>query len=201
MANPTGTVYLTAAPNYVWTDGDVYEIVQTDQQEGAALNASFGGLGVDNQPHQILLNKIELIHNHQVTDEANITAIANFEALFTGLMGPNGYAKIPVADVSRGLIQYIVQWGGYYPPGGVTGDDGGKVAGAFPSYTVTWPIPFPNACYWAGATMNYTNGGVTVTPDLGVGIVSLGLTSGNFFVNLFNGNGVTAGFTWMAIGF
>ncbi len=66
MANPTGTVYLTAAPGYVWTDGDVYQIPQTDQVEGAATGASFGGLGVDNQPHQLLLNKIELIHNHQL---------------------------------------------------------------------------------------------------------------------------------------
>lgn len=201
MANPTGTVYLTAAPGYVWTDGDVYEIAQTDQQEGAANGASFGGLGVDNQPHQVLLNKIELVHNHQVTDEANIAALLAFVGNFTGLIGPNGYLKIPVFDVSRGLIDYVVQWGAYYPGGGVTGDDGGRVGGAFPPYTVTWPIGFPNACYWVGATMNYTNGGVIETPDLGVGIVNFNQTQGNFFVNLFNTNGVTAGFTWMAIGF
>jgi len=201
MANPTGTVYLTAAPGYVWTDGDVYEIVQTDQQEGAANGASFGGLGVDNQPHQILLNKIELIHNNQLNDENNIATLAVFKGIFTGLMGPNGYMKLGVTDVARGLQAYILQWGAYYPGGGVTGDDGGKVAGVFPPYTVAWPIAFPNACYWAGATMNYTAGGVTVTPDLGVGIVNFNQTQGNFFVNLFNVSGVTAGFTWIAIGF
>ncbi len=201
MANPTGTVYLTAAPGYVWTDGDVYEIVQADQQEGAAIGASFGGLGVDNQPHQILLNKIELIHNHQVTDEANIGALANFQALFTGLTGPNGYVKIPVTDVSRGLLEYIVQWGSFLPPGGVVGDDGGKVGGVFPPYTVIWPIAFPNACYWTMANMIYTKAGVTATYDMGVGVVNCNQTQGNFFVNLFNVNGTLDGFTWMAIGF
>ena len=46
MANPTGG-HLTENLGYVWADGDVYEIAQTDTAEGAASGASFAGLGVD----------------------------------------------------------------------------------------------------------------------------------------------------------
>ena len=203
MANPTGTVYLTASGGYVWTEGNVYEIVQTDQQEGAAIGASFGGLGVDNQPHQILLNKIELVHTNQLTDEANIATLQAFKALFTGLMGQHGYVKVGVQDVTYGLIDYIFQWG--YYNAGVVGDDGGKVSGAFPAYVVTWPIAFPNACVWAIADMVYTN---TTTWDIGAGVQSntagvleLNQNNGSFFMNLFNQNGPEPGFVWLAIGY
>lgn len=192
MANPTGSAYLTANTGYTWTDGDVYEIVQTDQQEGAALGASFAGLGVDNQPHQTLLNKIQYVHGKQIADESTIGTLQAFAFDFIGLMGANGYVKIPVFDVSRGLIQYIVQWGTFYPPGGVSGDV---------SYTVNWNIAFPNACYWALADMQYTASGKVNSRDLGVGLVSLGLASGVFFVNVFNVNGALDGFLWLAIGF
>ena len=194
MANPTGTVNLTATPGYTWADGDIYQIPQADQQEGAAVGASFGGLGVDNRPHQMLLNKVQLVHNNQLTDEANIATLQAFKGLFTGLIGPNGYVKIGVQDVSLGLIDYIIQWGAFLPSGGIAGDK---------SYTVNWNIPFPNACYWASATMRYTAGGGPIsTGDLGVGLTSvLGLSSGIFFVNIFNVNHGTDGFSWMAIGF
>lgn len=62
MSNPTGTKYLQANSGYVWADGDVYEIPQTDDVEGAASGASFSGLGVENQPHQKLLNKIQWLY-------------------------------------------------------------------------------------------------------------------------------------------
>ena len=194
MANPTGTTYLAAVPGYTWADGDIYQIPQADQQEGAAVGASFGGLGVDNQAHQILLNKVQLVHTNQLTDEASIVALNNFNALFTGLMGPNGYVRVPVHDASLGLLNYIVQWGAFLPSGGVSGDK---------TYTVNWNIPFPNACDWASATMRYTAGGATVnSADLGVGLTSvLGLNSGNFYVNIFNVNHGVDGFSWMAIGF
>jgi hypothetical protein len=67
MANPTGSAYLQANSSYTWTDGDIYEIVQTDQQEGAATGASFGGIGVDNQPHQVLLNKVQWLYTRITT--------------------------------------------------------------------------------------------------------------------------------------
>jgi hypothetical protein len=84
MPNPSGTDFtasvasnidpLTSA-NYVWADGDVYEVAQTDAAEGAASGASFSGLGVQNQAASKLLNKINLIRSAQLTDEANITAL------------------------------------------------------------------------------------------------------------------------------
>ena len=194
MANPTGTTNLTPQPGYIWTDNDVYQIPQTDQQEGAAIGASFGGLGVDNQPHQSLLDKAHLVHNNQLTDEANIAALQAFKGAFSGQIGPNGYVRIGAQDVSRGAIAYLIQWGQVLQAG-VSGDK---------TYTVNWNIPFPNACYWASATMRYTAGakGAVATPDLGVGLTSvLGLNSGNFFINLFNANGAVDGFSWMAIGF
>jgi hypothetical protein len=194
MANPTGTVYLTAAPGYVWADGDVYAIAQSDQQEGAAIGASFGGLGVDNYPHQVLLDKLQLVHNNQLVDEGNIATLAVFKGLFTGLIGPNGYVKIGVQDVSRGLQDYLIQWGSYLPSGGVSGDHA--------PYTVTWNLPFPNACYWAMANLYYSLDGVTaISPDIGVGLINYNPISGNFYVNKFNANGTVAGFTWLAIGF
>ncbi len=192
MPNPTGTTYLTANPAYVWTEGDVYEIVQTDQQEGAALDASFNGLGVDNQPHQVLLNKIELVHTKQANDEIAIASLAAFQALLTGLAGTNGYLKIPYQDISRGQQVMLVQWGVYNPPGGVTGDT---------LYAVPWTVTFPNAVYWAGATMQYSRSGAVSTKDLGVGVYSLAASAGNFYVNLFNVNGVVDGFWWIAIGY
>ena len=94
MSNPTGTVYLQANAGYVWTDGDVYEIVQTDEVEGAATGAAFSGLGVDNQPHQVLLNKINYVHAHQLTDEANIATLQALTGLITSHVGTNGWLKL-----------------------------------------------------------------------------------------------------------
>ena len=96
MSNPTGSTYLQANNTYTWADGDIYEIPQTDQLEGAATGASFSGLGVDNQPHQVLLNKIQLTHKNQITDEANISTLLTFKSLFTSLVGVSGYFKVGV---------------------------------------------------------------------------------------------------------
>lgn len=67
MSNPSGSVYLQANNSYAWAYGDVYEIPQTDTTEGAATGASFSGLGVDNQPHQVLLNKAQWLYNYVTT--------------------------------------------------------------------------------------------------------------------------------------
>lgn len=67
MSNPSGSIYLQANNSYAWASGDVYEIPQTDTTEGAATGASFSGLGVDNQPHQILLNKAQWLYNYVTT--------------------------------------------------------------------------------------------------------------------------------------
>jgi hypothetical protein len=141
MANPTGTTYLTANSGYLWTDGDVYEIVQTDQQEGAAIGASFGGQGVDNQPHQILLNKIQYTHSRQITDETNITVLQAFKGLFTSRVGANGYLKLGAQDVNLGQTDIILQWGVISLLGVARGM---LVNGAF---TFSFSIPFPNAVW------------------------------------------------------
>src|SRR5580704_16683567 len=101
MANPTGTIYLQANNSYVWTDGDVYQIPQTDQSEGAANGASFAGLGVDNQPHQALLNKAQLLHRNQLADEANISALQTILTL-SSEVALNGWMKLSSNDVNLG---------------------------------------------------------------------------------------------------
>ena len=138
MANPTGTVNLTENPAYIYTDGDVYQIPQTDTVEGAATGASFSGLGVDNQPHQVLLNKTKVLRVNQLADEVNISTLLAFKALFSGTLGANeagSIFRIPFLDSAHGLIQLIIQTGQYiYNQGGVD-------AAAF----VNWPFSFPNA--------------------------------------------------------
>jgi hypothetical protein len=112
MANPTGTVYLTASNSYAWTNGNVYEIPQTDTVEGAATGASFNGLGVDNQPHQVLLNKVQFLYNRMVgVDEPNISYALAFLGGFASDAGGTGWASFEVTDSSRGNMQLIIQWG------------------------------------------------------------------------------------------
>jgi hypothetical protein len=118
--NPTGTTYLMANTGYVWMDGDVYLIPQTDTVEGAWPGASFGGIGDSNQPHQLILNKLQEIHAKQVTDEANLAALEtinftssvnlNTDGVFTP-GGLNGWLKFGVSDINLGQIQPIMQWG------------------------------------------------------------------------------------------
>ena len=97
MANPTGTTYLTANPGYVWADGDVYQIPQTDQAEGAATGASFSGQGVENQPHQFLLNKINYLKQNLVQATSNV--------------GTTGWYRLASQDVHLGKINIVEQWG------------------------------------------------------------------------------------------
>ena len=141
MANPTGSIYLTANSGYVWTDGDIYQIPQADQQEGAAVGASFSGLGVDNQPHQILLNKIQLTHKNQVIDEANITLLQTFANLFTSSVGLNGYMKLGMQDAAKGQIAVIMQWGSI----SLIGLNGSALKNAV--FSFNFPISFPNAIW------------------------------------------------------
>jgi hypothetical protein len=148
MANPTGTVYLQANNSYVWTDGDVYEIPQTDQVEGAATGASFTGLGVDNQPHQALLNKVQLLHKNQLVDEANIAALQS--EIFSSAVGVNGWLEISSDDVNLGEIHPILQWGtiSLLPYGGHPSQSNpvGEL-NVPPLFALTFPISFPNAIW------------------------------------------------------
>jgi hypothetical protein len=170
MPNPTGTSYLSANQNYAWADGDVYQIEQTDAVEYAAPGASFGGLGVENQPHQALLNKIQFVYRHLLADEQTLNRLAAIlNALTCGVnLNPpapslpnlygsqplptktNGWLKASTNDVNLGQIQLIWQWGVItllpwveeYPPSQ-------PEEPILPvSMEFSFPIPFPNAC-WA----------------------------------------------------
>jgi len=121
MANPTGTTYLNASAGYVWTDGDVYQIPQTDLVEGAWPGASFGGQGVANQPHQLILDKLEQIRANQIADEATLAAMLtiafqsgvglNSAGVFTSGQAPNGWLKFTTNDAFYGQLQLMLQWG------------------------------------------------------------------------------------------
>ncbi len=98
---------LIDSPEY--TADEVYEIQQTDPVEGAAIGASFSGIGVSNEPHQQLANRTAFLKQRQDTNISNIGALQAFNALFKGLMGGSGYLEIPFNDVARGQIIAIVQ--------------------------------------------------------------------------------------------
>ena len=136
---------LVDSPSF--TANEVYELQQSDQVQGQAVGAAFGGIGNDNEPHQQLANRTAFLKGRQDTNIANIGSLQSFVALFTGLMGPNGYLKIPYNDVSKGLIELIIQWGVIV----VAGQANSAIVNAL--LTQNFPIAFPNACqrllpYW-----------------------------------------------------
>jgi hypothetical protein len=133
--NPTGTVYLQANPNYVWADGDVYEIPQTDTIEAAAGGASFSGLGVVNQPHQLLLNKLGWLKRQSVQA--------------TSKVGASGWYKFADQDNNLGLITPIVQWGSIVQSGPISETGLGPGSGTFHTvFTAAFPIAF-SAAVWS----------------------------------------------------
>jgi hypothetical protein len=183
---------LIDAPGF--SANEVYEIQATDPVEGSAIGASFGGLGLSNQPHQQLANRTSYLKQRQDTNIGNIVALQAFTGFFKGLMGANGYLEIPFLDVDRGLITAIVQWG--------------KNVGALIAdgdFSVSWPIPFSNQCVWALASLS--NAG----DNHGAGVivmetVSIAAASG-VFKSDWSGIGTAGqaalndGFYWLAFGF
>jgi hypothetical protein len=165
MANPTGTTYLSALATYGWADGDVYEIPQTDTVEGAASGASFGGLGVANQPHQLLLDKINLVRANMLNDEANIAALQALVGLFTSHVGASGYVKVGSQDENLGQITLIWQWGSIIPPSSTS-----------PEVLITFAFPtaFLHAVWVAYAfpvpanTMTYSQLNTSIDPNCSV---------------------------------
>jgi hypothetical protein len=176
---------------------EIYEIQQTDAVEGAATGASFGGIGISNQPHQQLANRTALVKQRQDVNIANIGVLQAFIAGFTGSLQANGYIQIPINDVSRGPIIAIIQWG-YYPlPQLSLSQD--------TEYAVTWPIRFPNIILGPPLSANVyfqTSGRNTVASP-----VSWNSIGGVFVLDVTEGNGLTNeneksnGFSWLAIGF
>lgn len=143
MANPTANIFLNANANYVWQDGDVYEIQQPDTTEGAALGASFGGLGVDNQPHQILLNKINYLKAHSSAATSDV--------------GVNGWYRLVSQDQNLGAIGIIEQWG-FIPAAAF------NVPLATPNFLLvsfTFPLTFTSVCWNISAVLAV---GTTVDP-------------------------------------
>ena len=178
-----------------FTANEVYEIQATDAVEGAASGASFGGIGLSNQPHQQLANRTGFLKERQDVNIGNISTLLAFMAGFAGSMGANGYVKIPVVDVSRGPLTAVVQWGIVTPAGGLGNDE---------AYTVSWPTMFPNACVWAGATL------INLFENIHMGklvmeVVGFTTTTGTFFADLIGGallnQSPNDGFYWLSIGF
>ena len=184
---------LLDAPEY--TANEVYELLATDPVEGAASGASFGGIGLSNQPHQQLANRTAFLKQRQDTNIANIATLLGFMGMFTGSLQPSGYLKIPIADVSRGSTIAVVQWGRIAPGGGLANDQ---------DWPVTWPIAFPNACLWAAATLSNAADDIH-TGKLVMETVSVSAASGVFKSDFIGGSDQTQhvndGFYWLAIGF
>jgi hypothetical protein len=182
-----------------FTADEVYRIAATDKVEGAATGASFSGLGISNQPHQQLANRTAFLKQRQDTNITNIGALQAFVAKFTGSLQTNGYLKVPLADVGRGAVVALIQWGYYTLSAASIGIDS--------EYTVVWPIPFPNAILIPPLATNFykrTGGGNTAAS-----VVSYDLTGGTFVLDIpgvlvASGQSlpeVSNGFSWLAIGF
>jgi Putative tail fiber protein gp53-like, C-terminal len=189
----------TLIDNSAFTADEVYQIAATDPVEGAATGASFSGLGISNRPHQQLANRTAFLKQRQDTNITNIGALQAFVAKFTGSLQTNGYLKIPLADVGRGAIVAIIQWG-WHPLSAntISGDT---------QFTVTWPIAFPNAILLPPLATNFykhTGGGNTVASVVSysnsggvfvLDVVGTLITSGQLIPEASNG------FSWLAIGF
>ena len=165
-------VLLIDSPSF--TANEVYEIQATDAVEGAATGASFGGLGLSNQPHQQLANRTAFLKQRQDTNIGNISALQSFTALFKGQMSANGYAQVPFLDVNRGLITATIQWGASFPYRWPRkgSDLRGDVADSIPQRVrvgdgVTIEVPRRREC---GKLVMETVGFTTATGDLHVGL-------------------------------
>jgi hypothetical protein len=184
-----------------FTANEVYEIQQTDAVEGAGAGASFGGIGISNQPHQQLANRTAFLKQRQDTNIASIAALQATLAKLTSSLQANGYLKIPLTDVNRGPVVAIIQWGYFVlAQQNITVDT---------QFVVSWPIPFPNAILLPPLATNVyyrTSGG-----NLAASVVSWGLSGATFVLDvpgdLAGAQGVqwtgeqTNGFSWLAIGF
>src|SRR5713226_7611552 len=122
----------TLIDNAEYTTNEIYEIQALDAVEGAAVGASFGGVGISNQPHQQLANRTAYLYNQIRNLQGQLGALTSG----SGQVGARGYLKLPISDSVRGKITLLVQWGSF------VGNQNGAMR-------VAWPTPFPNACLWA----------------------------------------------------
>src|ERR1035437_7465282 len=181
-----------------FTSNEVYQIQATDPVEGAASGASFSGTGISNQPHQQLANRTTFLKQRQDVNISNIGVLQAFQALFTGLMAQNGYLKIAVADINKGLIQYIIQWG-------LTDWGTPQGEGLYGPYS--FPIAFPNACeIFMPVTLTPEGPGHDAAGDDVVMVSASYLPTASQFWAWNNNPGSPSndharGFYWLAIGF
>jgi hypothetical protein len=186
---------LIDAPEF--TSNEVYQIRATDPVQGAASGASFSGTGISNQPHQQLANRTAFLKQRQDVNISNIGVLQAFQGLFTGLMASNGYLKIPVADINKGLIQYIIQWG-FMDWGGT-----GEPDGLYGPYS--FPIAFPNVCeVFMPVTLNPNASSGSNGENVIMVAATNEPTTSQFWVynnNLGAGANKARGFYWLAIGF
>lgn len=177
---------LIDAPEF--TADEIYQMQQTDGCEGAAIGASFGGIGINNEPHQQLANRTAFLKNRQDVNIGNIGVLLAFMAEFVSSLGASGYLKIPVDDVALGQRILIVQWGFAavaYAPNDI-------------NVAVNWPIAFPAQALFAIATPqgdDFTAGLKSSAPLSG--------TQGNFVLGWtgVNDDPHPVGFYWLAIGY
>ncbi|MGD0289658.1 MAG: hypothetical protein ABSC63_08405 [Candidatus Binataceae bacterium] len=188
----------TLIDNPAFSANEIYELQQTDEVEGAASGASFGGIGISNQPHQQLANRTALLKQRQDVNIGSIAVLQAFMAGFTGSLQANGYIRIPVTDVSRGEISAIIQWGYYaLPQASIPSDT---------EYPVTWPIRFPNTILTPPLATNvyFRTGGRNTAASA----VSWNSVGGIFVLDVpdsvtspqVTGPEKSNGFSWLAIG-
>jgi hypothetical protein len=184
-----------------FTANEIYQIQQADHVEGAATGASFGGLGISNQPHQQLANRTALLKQRQDSNIASIAGLQATIAKLTSSLQTNGYLKIPLTDVKRGPVIAIIQWGYFVlAQQNFTADA---------QFAVNWPIPFPNAILLPPLATNIyigASGG-----NLVASVISWGLSGATFVLDVAgslskvqgaNWTGEQSnGFSWLAIGF
>lgn len=162
-----------------YTANEIYEIQQTDKIEGAASGASFGGIGVSNQPHQQLANRTAFLYNQQQTDKANIATLQGqvseiFNTYGISVFTSSGTFTVP-ANVTR--LNRVELWGG-------GGGGGGSSTGT---------APYNGAGGGAGGYCRAANMAVTPGQNITVTIGARG-TGGPNTTGAAGGGGGTSSF-------
>jgi hypothetical protein len=154
----------------------------------------------------VLLNKIQYLHNHQVTDEAAIAALESQAALITSNVGANGWLKLGTSDTNLGIIQIVIQWGtiSLLPYGGQSGQPLPIPLG------FNFPIAFPNAI-WLLLPYWQTNDAASVSTSALAAITPLQKQGNSFITSMASAqaqaaiaHGNAAGLTgigWVALGY
>jgi len=107
------------SPAGEWVANEVYLISQADKVEGAATGASFGGLGVDNYPHQLLANRTSYLFG-QVSNLNTEVAAIQARLVPSGGFFSNTFA-INAFLTANGAFPELVSFSFTFPPSSITG--------------------------------------------------------------------------------